>query len=144
MFNSLGLIHDDKEDIVDDVYIMSNIRPYYGRNIWSPLSQRTIKQLLETKSCLRDKQNFDLKKMENIHNNKSNDKKDNNDDNKPFIYDVPGREQTAKAQCELFLSDVDANVVTLHDICENLQCETPHKNKSYFAGPALNGTRLFF
>jgi len=61
MFDSLGLPDDGKEDdIVDDVFIMSPVRPYHGEITWSPLSRSVIKQLLEARSCLRDRQNNNL------------------------------------------------------------------------------------
>jgi len=128
---------------VENVYIMSPIRPYRGENIWSPLSRRKIKQVLQTKLCLQERQDNDILKREYKHKN-NND----NDDNQLtyphlFYFDILGREQTAKAQCEIFLSDIDANVVTLHDICQHLQCETPHKNEFYIAGRALNGTFIY-
>ncbi|XP_012230166.2 A disintegrin and metalloproteinase with thrombospondin motifs adt-2-like isoform X1 [Linepithema humile] len=137
--NLLGLEPDGQQE---DEYIMSRARPYPSSVTWSPDNRERIKTLLETKSCLRD--NTRRKKLDD-------DDDDNNDDyddnwstsdifQDPQYYGLPGREWTAKAQCELFLRDKDANVVTYHDTCQNLHCETPHKNKSYFAKRALNGT----
>jgi len=61
VFDSLGLPDDGrKDDIIDDVSIMSPVRPYRGTIAWSPLSRSVIKQLLEAKPCLRDRQNNNL------------------------------------------------------------------------------------
>nr|XP_012235889.1 PREDICTED: A disintegrin and metalloproteinase with thrombospondin motifs 4-like [Linepithema humile] len=80
---------------------------------------------LETKPCLRDHTRREIFKDGLDHSR---------------YHDLPGRDWTAKAQCQLFLRDKDANVVTLHDICQVLQCETPHENGYFFAGAALDGT----
>nr|XP_012214602.1 PREDICTED: A disintegrin and metalloproteinase with thrombospondin motifs 12-like [Linepithema humile] len=142
--NLLGLASDEEQidEYMNDVSIMSRVRPYRENIIWSSKSRQEIKIQLEKKSCFRD--NMKRKKLDD------NDE-DNNDDydynwstsdifQDSQYYDLLGREWTAKAQCELFLRDKDANVVTYHDTCQNLQCETPQKNKFYFAGRALNGT----
>nr|XP_012230574.1 PREDICTED: A disintegrin and metalloproteinase with thrombospondin motifs 4-like [Linepithema humile] len=55
-------------------------------------------------------------------------------------HDLPGRKWTAKAQCEIYFRDKNANVVSLFDICKTLECETPHDNLYAFTGPALEGT----
>ena len=107
---------------------MSNQRHYKNQITWSECSRDVAKELWRTKTCLLD------------HTNQEN-RKDALDHSR--YHDLPGREWTAKAQCELFLRDKDANVVTLHDICQILQCETPKKNGYFFAGPALDGTSFF-
>ncbi|XP_067208404.1 A disintegrin and metalloproteinase with thrombospondin motifs 2-like isoform X2 [Linepithema humile] len=118
----LGLDHD-----TGSTYIMSEYDSTKTLMVWSPKSRNEIKGLWERKECLRD-----------------HTKPERRGD--PYLfdslihYDLPGREWTAKAQCEVSLRDKDANVVTLHDICKYLQCETPHKNTYYFMGPALAGT----
>lgn len=58
--------------------------------------------------------------------------------------DTPGQQYGAKKQCEILLRDKDAQISlvggTLNDICQQLQCKTPHRSGYYFAGPALEGT----
>ncbi|XP_067212076.1 A disintegrin and metalloproteinase with thrombospondin motifs adt-2-like isoform X2 [Linepithema humile] len=140
----LGLEPDGEQndETMNNVPIMSRVRPYRGNITWSPKSREKIKIQLKKKSCLRD----NMKRKKLVDNDDGNN--DDYDDNwatsdilqDSQYYGLPGREWTAKAQCELFLRDKDANVITLHGICQNLQCETPHKNKSYFSGRALNGT----
>ncbi|XP_012214601.1 A disintegrin and metalloproteinase with thrombospondin motifs adt-2-like isoform X2 [Linepithema humile] len=144
--NLLGLDEDSdenqKNEYMNDVSIMSRVRPYRGNITWSSKSREKIKIQLEKKSCLRD--NMKRKKLDDNDDVNNDDYDDNWSTSAIFqdsqYYGLPGREWTAKAQCELFLRDKDANVVTLHGICQNLQCETPQKNKFYIAGRALNGT----
>ncbi|XP_067208708.1 A disintegrin and metalloproteinase with thrombospondin motifs 2-like [Linepithema humile] len=122
----LGLEHDSEnpEDKYD--YIMSDSYNDKKRQIiWSSKSRYTISRYRSSYTCLLD---------------------DVTPENDAYVFEnrsylnLAGREWTAKAQCELFLRDKDANVVTLNNICQNLQCETPHKNTYYFTGPALAGT----
>ena len=120
MFNSLGL--EEESYVGSESYVMSTKRPYPGDMTWSPQSRSMAKRQLKNKLCLQDK-------LESISIEK------NESEDWP-IY--PKRKQTAKAQCGFWHGE-DANVVTLHDICKNLHCETPHKNESYFAGRALHG-----
>ncbi|XP_067208706.1 A disintegrin and metalloproteinase with thrombospondin motifs 7-like [Linepithema humile] len=132
--HALGLTHDSKNstDIYAREYIMAAYTSNQSQISWSEHSHKEMRWLLWSEdithlsySCLRDHVRSE-------------------DDTYVFeswsYHNLPGREWTAKAQCELFLRDEDANVVTLHDICQNLQCETPHKNIYYFTGPALAGT----
>lgn len=107
-----------------DGYIMSPSRGIYGETIWSECSREVAQKLPYTKSCLRDK---------SIHSSM------NNLDHTKF-FNLPGREWTAKKQCEMFLRDKDAMVATFFKACESLQCKTPHRNGYFFAGPALDGT----
>nr|XP_012218082.1 PREDICTED: uncharacterized protein LOC105669606 isoform X1 [Linepithema humile] len=109
------------------ITVMSPYRYFRGYVTWSNHSRKQIEKLWERKPCLRYHTT-----SKNINNAYALDHS--------RYHDLPGREWTAKAQCELFLGDENANVVTLHDICQTLQCETPHNNQSYFAGPALDGT----
>ncbi|XP_012229234.2 A disintegrin and metalloproteinase with thrombospondin motifs adt-2-like isoform X1 [Linepithema humile] len=126
----LGLHHDlDKTD----TYIMSPAPQRFSELKWFVYSQNTIKSSLKRKSCLREID--DSIYVDGYDDWWTSDIFDN-----PLYHGLPGRKWTAKAQCEQFLRDENANVVTLHDICQNLQCETPHKNGSYFTVPALNGT----
>ncbi|XP_067203575.1 A disintegrin and metalloproteinase with thrombospondin motifs 4-like isoform X2 [Linepithema humile] len=124
----LGIGHDldsiDSKTCPRGKYIMSDIKFYRGQATWSKCSRKYITEKWETDNC------FDYMKSDDIENRSALD----------HYFDLPGREWTAKAQCELFLRDMDANVVTLHDTCQVLQCETPHKNNYFFAGPALDGT----
>nr|XP_012224546.1 PREDICTED: A disintegrin and metalloproteinase with thrombospondin motifs 3-like [Linepithema humile] len=94
---------------------------------WSERSRNEIKRVWARRKCLRDHT-----KPKNLSDAYLFDS---------FIrYDLPGREWTAKTQCEVYLRDKNANVVTLYDICETLQCEVPYTNTYYFTGPALAGT----
>ncbi|XP_067208400.1 A disintegrin and metalloproteinase with thrombospondin motifs adt-2-like [Linepithema humile] len=128
----LGLTHDiDLKPGSKYKYVMSE----YHRNeiliAWSERSRNEIKKLWERKECFRS-----YKKPKNLSDAYLFDSS--------IRYSIPGREATAKAQCEVYLRDKNANVVTLHDICETLQCEVPHTNTYYFTGPALAGTYCAF
>ncbi|XP_067204170.1 A disintegrin and metalloproteinase with thrombospondin motifs adt-2-like isoform X2 [Linepithema humile] len=116
----LGMPHDS---VLCD-YDKSIMSPSMGHGYmgWSRCSRFTAEELWITPKCLAD-------------HTRSEDALDHSS-----YYDSPGREWTAKAQCEIFFCDKDANVVSLLDICKSLQCETPHKNGHYFTGPALEGT----
>ncbi|XP_012224544.2 A disintegrin and metalloproteinase with thrombospondin motifs adt-2-like isoform X1 [Linepithema humile] len=124
----LGLDHDtDSKQKSGYKYVMYKYYKNENHMAWSEKSRNEIKGLWERKECL---QNY--KKPKSLSDAYLFDS---------FIrYDLPGREATAKAQCEVYLRDKNANVVTLHDICETLQCEVPHTNAYYFTGPALPGT----
>ncbi|XP_067212643.1 A disintegrin and metalloproteinase with thrombospondin motifs 7-like isoform X1 [Linepithema humile] len=108
-----------------NIPVMSPYRYFRGHVTWSKRSRNKIERLWERKPCLRDDTT-----SENITNAYALDHS--------RYHELPGREWTAKAQCELYLGDKNANVVTLHDICQTLQCETPRR--TYFAGPALEGS----
>nr|XP_012235890.1 PREDICTED: A disintegrin and metalloproteinase with thrombospondin motifs 12-like isoform X1 [Linepithema humile] len=126
----LGMQHDNgsfDSTCANGKYIMSEWYFSRGQIAWSECSRNIAKELWKTKECL-----FDHTRRENTENPNALDHS--------RYHDLPGREWTAKAQCQLFLRDKDANVVTLHDICQVLQCETPHKYGYFFAGPALDGT----
>nr|XP_012216560.1 PREDICTED: A disintegrin and metalloproteinase with thrombospondin motifs 7-like [Linepithema humile] len=129
----LGLTHDS-ENLGDKYeYIMTPYASNESQISWSEHSYKEMRWLHWTGvklylaySCLlRD--HVRLEDDTYIFKNRS-------------YHNLPGREWTAKAQCELLLRNKNANVVTLHDICKSLQCETPHKNTYYFTGPALAGT----
>ncbi|XP_012232663.2 A disintegrin and metalloproteinase with thrombospondin motifs adt-2-like isoform X1 [Linepithema humile] len=124
----LGMQHDTKQcEIFNNYkYLMSPRMHYQGQRTWSMCSRNTAKLLWKTKECLRD--NTRLENLADVALDHSR------------YHDLPGRKWTAKAQCELFFRDNDANVVTLLDICKTLECETPNKSKSYFTGSALEGT----
>nr|XP_012224495.1 PREDICTED: A disintegrin and metalloproteinase with thrombospondin motifs 2-like [Linepithema humile] len=130
----LGLRHDDSIVLKSrdrNKYIMSpTISKSRSQVAWSEYSHETVmrqflQKLQKSYSCLQDHVSFENDAY--IFNNLR-------------YHNLPGREWTAKAQCELFLRDKNANVVTLYDICQTLQCETRHKNTYYFTGPALAGT----
>ncbi|XP_067203456.1 A disintegrin and metalloproteinase with thrombospondin motifs 19-like [Linepithema humile] len=106
-------------------YIMTDWQYPRGQVTWSECSRNIAKKLRKRKSCLLNHARRDILEDALDHSR---------------YHDLPGRQWTAKAQCELFLRDKDANVVTLHDVCQVLQCETPHKIEYFFAGPALDGT----
>ncbi|XP_012216368.1 A disintegrin and metalloproteinase with thrombospondin motifs adt-2-like isoform X2 [Linepithema humile] len=103
-------------------YIMTPGLGPVGHMTWSECSRNTAEKLWTTPKCLAD----------------HTTSKDDLDHSR--YHDLPGREWTAKAQCEIYFRDKDANVVSLLDICKSLQCESPHKNGYYFTGPALEGT----
>ncbi|XP_067217200.1 A disintegrin and metalloproteinase with thrombospondin motifs 19-like isoform X2 [Linepithema humile] len=129
--NILGITEDKSyftPNCADGQYIMSNLKNFRHQRTWSECSRKTAKELWNTKPCLRDR-------------TRTEDLDVTNDLDHSRYHEVPGREWTAKAQCELYLRDIDANVVTLHDICKILQCELYYKYKgNFFAGPALDGT----
>lgn len=107
-----------------DGYIMSPSRGTRGETIWSSCSREIAIDLVHKKPCLLDKITI---------------KSDKTLDHGRFLT-LPGREWTAKRQCELLLRDKDANVVTLKNACQALQCQSPHRSGYYLAGPALDGT----
>lgn len=128
LFKSLGMPHDSSGNACPkDGYIMSPSRGVRGETVWSDCSREVAEMLSQTKQCLLDQpepRNF----SDALAHNHSR------------YRDLPGREWTAKRQCELLLRDKDADVVTLYQACQSLQCETPHRSGYYFAGPALDGT----
>lgn len=123
---SLGMHHDSSGNVCPkDGYIMSPSRGIRGETTWSDCSREIAKMLSQMKTCLLDKP-------------------PSRNDSDTFLehsryHDLPGREWTAKKQCELLLRDKDANIVTLYQVCQSLQCRTPHRSAYYFAGPALDG-----
>ncbi|XP_067208711.1 A disintegrin and metalloproteinase with thrombospondin motifs 7-like [Linepithema humile] len=119
----LGLTHDAENSGDRYEYIMSTYDANKSRVAWSKQSRKAIKRF--PFKCLQD--HVRLEDDTYVFESRS-------------YHNLPGREWTAKAQCELFLRDEEANVVTLNDICQNLQCEIPYKNTYYFTGPALAGT----
>ena len=134
MFNRLGLSHD-YEKCSRYVMCIDRINELDTNKIkWSLNSSVELKSNLKYQLCLLNQtqlQNIDYDGHlwpEHAFNNRT-------------CYDYPGRKQTAKAQCESFMrDDENATVVTLHDICKHLECETPHRKASIFFGHALNGT----
>nr|XP_012220559.1 PREDICTED: A disintegrin and metalloproteinase with thrombospondin motifs 2-like [Linepithema humile] len=104
-------------------HVMSGVMGEQGQITWSKCSRDIAVKLWNAKECLRD------------HTINLKDAYDHS-----RYHDLPGRQWTAKAQCEIHFRDKNANVVSLLDICKTLQCETPHINKYYFTGPALEGT----
>nr|XP_012220600.1 PREDICTED: A disintegrin and metalloproteinase with thrombospondin motifs 18-like [Linepithema humile] len=121
----LGMSHDEKyiSPCHKLNYIMSSMHLHFGQITWSNCSRNIARVLFYTKPCLRD------------HTINLIDAYDHS-----YYHDLPGREWTAKEQCEIYFRDNDANVVSLLDICKSLQCELFNKKKSYFTGPALEGT----
>ncbi|XP_012234414.2 A disintegrin and metalloproteinase with thrombospondin motifs 2-like [Linepithema humile] len=124
----LGINHDNgsfDSTCAKDKYMMADLQYRRGQIAWSECSRNIAKELWKAQPCLRDHTRRKILEDGLEHSS---------------YRDLPGRNWTAKAQCQLFLRDKDANVITLHDICQVLQCETPHENKYFFAGPALDGT----
>ncbi|XP_067213566.1 A disintegrin and metalloproteinase with thrombospondin motifs adt-1-like isoform X2 [Linepithema humile] len=124
--NKKGMEHDSDyaTPCHKDNYIMSASQLNQGQMTWSECSREVVKNIWYG-SCLRD-----YTSSENLKNKL----------NHLRYHDLPGRQWTAKAQCEIYFRDEDANVVTLLDICKILQCETPHKKGIYLTGPSLEGT----
>nr|XP_012220743.1 PREDICTED: A disintegrin and metalloproteinase with thrombospondin motifs 2-like isoform X2 [Linepithema humile] len=121
----LGMEHDSDytKPCKTYKYIMSSYQFHQGQIAWSECSRDIASRLWHTKPCLRDR----TKNLEDVFDHSR-------------YQNLPGREWTAKAQCEVYFRDKDANVVSLLDICKTLECETPHKKGFYLTGPALDGT----
>nr|XP_012220560.1 PREDICTED: A disintegrin and metalloproteinase with thrombospondin motifs 2-like [Linepithema humile] len=121
----LGMGHDTEYKKPCKTYknIMSLYQFNQGQVTWSECSRYIASRLWHTKPCLRDR----TKNLEDVFDHSR-------------YQNLPGREWTAKAQCEVYFRDKDANVVSLLDICKTLECETPHKKGFYLTGPALDGT----
>ncbi|XP_029161135.1 A disintegrin and metalloproteinase with thrombospondin motifs adt-2-like [Nylanderia fulva] len=129
--HNLGMHHDSSGNACPkDGYIMSPSRGVRGETVWSDCSRKIAETLSQTKPCL-----LDWPESRN-----TSDAPAHEYDHYSRYRDLPGREWTAKRQCELLLRDKDANVVTLYQSCQSLQCETPRRSGYYFAGPALDGT----
>lgn len=109
-----------------DGYIMSPSRGTQGETIWSPCSRQIAIDLSTKKPCLLDKT--------------IEDKDDDKELDHTYYLTLPGREWTAKRQCELLLRDKDASVVSLVNACQALQCRSSHQSGWYYSGPALDGT----
>ncbi|XP_067213898.1 A disintegrin and metalloproteinase with thrombospondin motifs adt-2-like [Linepithema humile] len=124
----LGMRHDSDYEIPCDAYkyIMSSDQYSQGQITWSECSRGIAEKLWYEKDCLRDQ-------------TKPKRLGDTSLDHSRY-HDLPGRKWTAKAQCEIYFRDKDANVVSLFDICKTLECEMPHDNLYAFTGPALEGT----
>nr|XP_012232673.1 PREDICTED: A disintegrin and metalloproteinase with thrombospondin motifs 2-like [Linepithema humile] len=107
----------------------SDKKYFRNQDTWAECCRPMAENLWNEKPCLRG------------HTRSENQEYENKLDHSRY-HDLPGREWTAKAQCELFMLEKDANVVTLLDICRILQCEAPIflGNNFFFAGPALDGT----
>ncbi|XP_029680560.1 A disintegrin and metalloproteinase with thrombospondin motifs adt-2 isoform X2 [Formica exsecta] len=127
--HNLGMHHDSSNNACPkDGYIMSPSRGVRGETVWSDCSREIAKTLSQTKPCLLDWPEPGNTSDAAAHDHYSR------------YRDLPGREWTAKRQCELLLRDKDANAVMLYESCQSLRCETPRRSGYYFAGPALDGT----
>ncbi|XP_063981651.1 A disintegrin and metalloproteinase with thrombospondin motifs adt-2 [Diachasmimorpha longicaudata] len=123
--HNLGMHHDSTGNPCPrDGYIMSPSRGTTGETIWSVCSRQVVLDLPQKKPCLLDRTTLRSDKLL---------------DHERF-YTLPGREWTAKRQCELLLRDRDASVVTFANACQSLQCSSPHRSGYYYSGPALEGT----
>nr|XP_012229702.1 PREDICTED: A disintegrin and metalloproteinase with thrombospondin motifs 16-like isoform X1 [Linepithema humile]XP_012229703.1 PREDICTED: A disintegrin and metalloproteinase with thrombospondin motifs 16-like isoform X1 [Linepithema humile] len=130
----LGMLDNSLADEKTEYVMPPQCDPYlphsYGQPTWSECNRDTIEKLWNElgkehgKNCLRDRTTPE--KLERYDHSR--------------YHNLPGKEWTAKAQCELYFGDKNANVVSLHDVCKMLQCETSHKDESTFTGPALEGT----
>ncbi|KAK0085812.1 hypothetical protein PV325_004374 [Microctonus aethiopoides] len=123
--HNLGMHHDSTGNSCSrDGYIMSPSRGTQGETLWSSCSRQVAIDLPTKKPCLLDKTpSISDKHLNHIK-----------------FLTLPGREWTAKRQCELLLRDKDANFVTLENACQSLKCQSPHRSGYYFSGPALDGT----
>ena len=105
----------------------------YKENKWS-LSNRILMNLtLENKWCLKDQMQHDY--LDSLFTYASN--------TSLHSQNLSGRKCSAKKQCESLLHDENANVITLHDICQYLQCESSHKTY-LFPGRMLQGRYAVF
>ena len=102
---------------------------------WSSNEIYQMQSFADKKHCLRD-----YPKPKNLNCSKWSTDTSNSVES----YELPGRTYNAKQQCMFLLGDENANVVTLHDVCKDLQCEIHYDNKSYFFGRPLNGMSAFF
>ncbi|KAJ1524302.1 hypothetical protein ONE63_010813 [Megalurothrips usitatus] len=124
--HNLGMHHDSTSNSCPkDGFIMSPSRGTQGEAVWSSCSQEVLQQTQA--ECLTDRPRAPPKDMDHM-----------------AVYkDEPGQAWGAKKQCEMLLRDHDAELrypSRLSEICDNLQCRTPHRSGFYFAGPALTGT----
>ncbi|XP_053665612.1 A disintegrin and metalloproteinase with thrombospondin motifs adt-2-like [Anopheles marshallii] len=123
--HNLGMHHDSIGNrCPKDGFVMSPSRGTQGETTWSTCSADVISQL-NWAGCLFE---TDSKVATEYDTTK--------------YYDHPGQAWTAKKQCEVLLTDMDAILASseLSAICQNLRCRTPHRTGFYFAGPALEGT----
>ncbi|XP_034237574.1 A disintegrin and metalloproteinase with thrombospondin motifs adt-1-like [Thrips palmi] len=123
--HNLGMHHDSTSNSCPkDGYIMSPSRGTQGEAVWSTCSSEVLQQT--EADCLLDRPR-PAKGMDHM----------------AMFKDEPGQAWSAKKQCEMLLRDHDAELrypSRLAEICDNLQCRTPHRSGFYFAGPALTGT----
>ncbi|XP_031329539.1 A disintegrin and metalloproteinase with thrombospondin motifs adt-1-like [Photinus pyralis] len=124
--HNLGMHHDGtKNNCPVEGYIMSPSRGTSGETQWSSCSAEVMANLLNSK-CLQDFTGIPNKNLDHsIHK------------------DLPGQAFSAKKQCEILLRDKDAVVSPnreLSKLCDSIECKTPNRGGSYFAGPALDGT----
>ncbi|KAK5647460.1 hypothetical protein RI129_002352 [Pyrocoelia pectoralis] len=124
--HNLGMHHDGtRNSCPAEGYIMSPSRGVSGETQWSSCSAEVMTKLHNAK-CLHDSSDIPNKAL-----------------NHSIYKDMPGKIFTAKKQCEILLRDQDATVSSnqeLSKICDSMECKTPHRGGSYFAGPALQGT----
>lgn len=103
---------------------MSPSRGTQGETIWSTCSREVALGLYDAKPCLSDDQEVPGDRIDHVTR----------------YGNLPGREWTAKRQCEILLRDKDATIVSLENACQALRCKTPHRTGYFYAGPALEGT----
>nr|XP_012234457.1 PREDICTED: A disintegrin and metalloproteinase with thrombospondin motifs 17-like [Linepithema humile] len=150
----LGMQYDNEmSECSKGDYIMTHKKRDLHTPIWSKCSRQVAKELWRTKQCLLNTtiESSYTYEVYTVNRTIATAKVKAQYDN------TIKREWTAKKQCELYLRNRNANVVTLLNVCQYLQCEEPTSvnyvlttNNSnfmynfnytyFFAGPALEGT----
>nr|XP_012234458.1 PREDICTED: uncharacterized protein LOC105679162 [Linepithema humile] len=151
----LGMEYDDEmsDECSNGDYIMTYKEHGLHMPIWSMCSRQVAKELWRTKQCLLNTKIGSSYTYEvfTVYETTTSAKVQAQYD------DSIKKKWTAKRQCELYLRNKNANVVTLLNVCQYLQCEEPTSvnyvlttnnlnymydfNYTYFfAGPALEGT----
>ena len=129
----MGINHDSTGNkCPKDGYIMSPSRGVNGESQWSSCSRTAASTLHKKKTCLLDKPSKDYKKWTK---NKSSL------DHSTRYSQTPGRQWTARKQCQILLKDKEAYVDTLKDCCKSLKCRSKSKADLFLSGPALDGTK---
>ncbi|CAH1393194.1 unnamed protein product [Nezara viridula] len=124
--HSLGMHHDGyTNDCPKEGFIMSPSRGVFGETLWSRCSAEIMNTLDTWATCLYDTAEV---------NNELDHRK---------FGETPGLVWNLKKQCELLLKDKDADIYSTgneEDVCQNVQCRTPHRAGFYYSGPAVEGT----
>ncbi|XP_015439725.1 PREDICTED: A disintegrin and metalloproteinase with thrombospondin motifs 2 [Dufourea novaeangliae] len=123
--HNLGMHHDSTGNACPkDGYIMSPSRGTHGETVWSECSRDVAERLSYTKPCLMDR---------------PFGKPDDRLDHTRF-FDLPGREWTAKKQCEILLRDKDATVGTY--CAPGKECRGGECKNALQIPPGTNGPQI--